>query len=100
MPFFYIWAKVILKDITVTLIDQGNKHLLKAPLDMNMNLMELCKSHGFEVQGICGGMAMCASCQIYIHSNYQLVKLLRMSWQCCQRRLTLKKHQDWVVKFQ
>ena len=75
MSFFYIWAKVILKDITVTLIDRdGNKHLLKAPLDMNMNLMELCKSHGFEVQGICGGMAMCASCQIYIHSELPISK--------------------------
>ncbi len=36
---------------------------------MNMNLMELCKSYEFPVQGICGGMAMCASCQIYIHSK-------------------------------
>lgn len=36
---------------------------------MNMNLMELCKSYEFPVQGICGGMAMCASCQVYIHSG-------------------------------
>jgi 2Fe-2S ferredoxin len=36
---------------------------------MNLNLMELCKSYDFPVQGICGGMAMCASCQVYIHSN-------------------------------
>jgi len=34
-----------------------------------MNLMELCKSYEFPIQGICGGMAMCASCQIYIHSE-------------------------------
>ena len=61
-----------MKDVTVTLIDrEGKEHLLKAPLDMNMNLMELCKSYEFEVQGICGGMAMCASCQIYIHSETQ-----------------------------
>ena len=59
-----------MKDIKVTLIDRnGNKHILKAPTDMNMNLMELCKSYDFPVQGICGGMAMCASCQIYIHSK-------------------------------
>ncbi|MAU63162.1 MAG: ferredoxin [Flavobacteriaceae bacterium] len=59
-----------MKDITVTLIDRdGKKHSLKAPTDMNMNLMELCKSYEFPVQGICGGMAMCASCQIYIHSK-------------------------------
>ena len=59
-----------MEDITITLIDRsGKKHLLKAPIDMNMNLMELCKSYEFPVQGICGGMAMCASCQIYIHSE-------------------------------
>ena len=73
-PFFYIWAKFILKDIKVTLIDRnGNKHILNAPTDMNMNLMELCKSYDFPVQGICGGMAMCASCQIYIHSKIPIV---------------------------
>jgi len=59
-----------LKDIKVTLIDRnGNRHTLEAPTDMNMNLMELCKSYDLPVQGICGGMAMCASCQIYINSD-------------------------------
>jgi|TARA_B100000900_G_scaffold392449_1_gene387928 2Fe-2S ferredoxin len=62
-----------LKDITIFLIDRnGKKHSLRAPTDINMNLMELCKSYDFPVQGICGGMAMCASCQIYIHSNHNL----------------------------
>ena len=36
---------------------------------MNMNLMELCKSYEFPVQGMCGGMAMCASCQIYVYED-------------------------------
>tara|TARA_B110000305_G_scaffold240154_1_gene309953 strand:+ start:997 stop:1353 length:357 start_codon:yes stop_codon:yes gene_type:complete len=68
--FIFIFEKKILKDITVVLIDrEGNQHSLKAPTDMNMNLMELCKSYEFPVQGICGGMAMCASCQIYIRSE-------------------------------
>jgi len=59
-----------LNDITITLIDRnGKKHFLKAPIDINMNLMELCKSYEFPVQGICGGMAMCASCQIYVHEK-------------------------------
>ena len=59
-----------MKDINIILIDRkGIKHSLKAPTDMNMNLMELCKSYEFPVQGICGGMAMCASCQVYIHSG-------------------------------
>ena len=59
-----------MEDITIFLIDrEGKKHSLKAPTDLNMNLMELCKSYEFPVQGVCGGMAMCASCQIYINSN-------------------------------
>ena len=59
-----------MEDITITLIDRsGKKHLLKAPVDMNMNLMELCKSYEFPVQGICGGMAMCASCHVYVSCN-------------------------------
>ena len=59
-----------MKNIKIVLIDrQGVSHSLEAPTDMNMNLMELCKSYEFPVQGICGGMAMCASCQIYIHSE-------------------------------
>jgi ferredoxin-2, mitochondrial len=59
-----------LKNIRIVLIDrQGVSHSLEAPTDMNMNLMELCKSYEFPVQGICGGMAMCASCQIYVHSE-------------------------------
>jgi 2Fe-2S ferredoxin len=59
-----------LEDITIFLIDrEGKKHSLKAPTDLNMNLMELCKSYEFPIQGVCGGMAMCASCQIYINSN-------------------------------
>ncbi len=71
--FIFIFEKKLLKDITVILIDrEGNKHSLKAPTDMNMNLMELCKSYEFPVQGICGGMAMCASCQIYVHSENTL----------------------------
>ena len=56
-----------MKNIRIVLIDrQGVSHSLEAPTDMNMNLMELCKSYEFPVQGICGGMAMCASCQVYI----------------------------------
>ena len=62
-----------MKDITIFLIDrEGNKHSLKAPTDVNFNLMELCRSYEFPVQGICGGMAMCASCQIYIHTDNEL----------------------------
>ena len=59
-----------MKDITITLIDrEGKNHELIAPTDMNMNLMEACKSYEFPVEGICGGMAMCASCHVYVKSE-------------------------------
>ena len=36
---------------------------------MNLNLMEVCRSYNLPVDGVCGGMAMCASCQVYIHTD-------------------------------
>jgi len=35
-------------------------------------VMELCKAYELPVEGTCGGMAMCASCQCYILSDHQL----------------------------
>ncbi len=59
--------------ITVYIIDRdGKKHELEAPTDMNMNIMELCKSYELPVEGTCGGMAMCASCQCYLESDHEL----------------------------
>ena len=59
--------------IQVTIIDrEGKEHLLDAPTDMNMNIMEICKSYELPVEGTCGGMALCASCQVYLESDMQL----------------------------
>ncbi len=56
-----------MSDILITVIDRnGERHELWAPTDMNMNLMEVCKSYELPVEGTCGGMAMCASCQVYV----------------------------------
>jgi len=61
------------QDITVTIIDrEGISHELVGPTDMNMNIMELCKSYELPVKGECGGMAMCATCQCYLESDTQL----------------------------
>ena len=58
-----------MSDINITVIDrQGVTHKLVAPTDMNMNLMEACKSFDLPVEGVCGGMAMCASCQVYVNT--------------------------------
>lgn len=61
------------QDVTIFLTDrEGNTHELLAPTDMAMNLMEVCKSYEFPVEGTCGGMALCASCQCYITSDHAL----------------------------
>ena len=60
-------------DIKITVIDRaGVAHQLQAPTDMAMNLMEVCKAYELPVEGTCGGMAMCASCQCYVLSDHPL----------------------------
>ena len=58
------------KDITINIIDrEGIFHEVQAPTDMNLNLMELIRMYELAEEGtigICGGMAMCASCQCYV----------------------------------
>ena len=57
-------------DVTLFITDRnGVKHEVLAPTDMNMNVMELIRSYELAEEGtvgICGGMAMCASCQCYL----------------------------------
>ncbi len=65
-----------MSDVTLHITDrQGQLHTVEAPTDMNMNLMEIIRSYEIEPEGtvgICGGMAMCASCQCYIESDHEL----------------------------
>ncbi|MFK7048293.1 MULTISPECIES: 2Fe-2S iron-sulfur cluster-binding protein [Flavobacterium] len=57
-------------DIVIKIKDrEGVIHEVQAPTDMNMNIMELVRAYELAPEGtigICGGMAMCASCQCYI----------------------------------
>ena len=65
------------EDIKIHLIDrEGELHTLIAPTDMQMNLMEICKAYDLPVNGTCGGMAMCASCQCYVQSSHELTEKL------------------------
>ena len=63
-------------DIKLKITDrEGVLHEIDAPTDMNMNLMEVVRAYELAPEGtigICGGMAMCASCQCYVTSNHAL----------------------------
>ncbi len=58
------------QDITIKITDRkGVQHEVQAPTDMNLNVMELIRMYELAEEGtigICGGMAMCASCQCYV----------------------------------
>ena len=54
---------------------------------MNLNVMELLKINELPVEGTCGGMAMCASCHVYVVSDHILpektfdeIAMLEESW--------------------
>ena len=63
-------------DVTIKITDrEGILHEVQAPTDMAMNIMELCRAYELAPEGtigICGGMAMCASCQCYVVNDVAL----------------------------
>lgn len=61
--------------VMITVIDrEGISHEIDAPTDMNFNLMEICKASELPVEGTCGGMALCASCHVYVLSDHELAE--------------------------
>ena len=67
------------KDVLIHITDRdGVSHQVNAPTDMNLNLMEVIRLYELDPEGtlgVCGGMAMCASCQCYIDSDHQLPQI-------------------------
>lgn len=63
-------------DVTLKITDrEGVLYEIEAPTDMNMSLMEVIRAYAIAEDGeigVCGGMAMCASCQCYIVSDTPL----------------------------
>ena len=60
-------------EINIKVVDRnGFSQTISGPTDMNLNLMEVCKLNNIGVEGTCGGMAMCSSCQCYIISDHKL----------------------------
>ena len=68
-----------MQDINIKITDRnGETHEVIAPTDMAMNLMEVVRSYELAEEGtigICGGMAMCASCQCYVISDHDLPEM-------------------------
>ena len=68
-----------MSDIQLKIKDRNGKiHNVMAPSDMAMNLMEVVRSYELAPEGtigICGGMAMCASCQCYVNSSHELPEM-------------------------
>ena len=64
------------QDVQIKITDRDGKlHEIAAPTDMALNIMEVVRLYELAPEGtigICGGMAMCASCQCYIHSTHDL----------------------------
>lgn len=63
-------------DIHIKITDRaGEVHSIEAPIDMALNLMEVVRMYELAPEGtigVCGGMAMCASCQCYVLSTHEL----------------------------
>ena len=67
---------MVVENIFITVIDRHNhKHHLEVPLDIPLNVMEVCKSYELPVEGTCGGLALCASCHVYVESSHQLSEM-------------------------
>ena len=68
-----------MQDVNIKITDrEGVTHDVVAPTDMAMNIMELVRSYELAEEGtigVCGGMAMCASCQCYVTSDHELPEM-------------------------
>lgn len=47
-------------------------HHIEVPDDIDLSIMELSRANELPVEGTCGGMALCASCHVYINSSHEL----------------------------
>jgi 2Fe-2S ferredoxin len=68
-----------MSDVNIKITDrEGVIHQIVAPTDMTMNVMEIVRLYELAPEGtigVCGGMAMCASCQCYVLSEHELPEM-------------------------
>ena len=62
--------------ITLKLTDlDGEQHEIQAPTDMGFSLMEAIRANELQIKATCGGMAMCATCNVIIKSEHPLPEM-------------------------
>ena len=44
----------------------GNRRAVEVPEEINLNLMEVLKASEYPILATCGGMALCATCQVEV----------------------------------
>jgi ferredoxin len=68
-----------MSEVKIKITDRdGVTHEVEAPTDMAMNIMEVVRAYELAPEGtigICGGMAMCASCQCYVLNDVALPEM-------------------------
>ena len=55
-----------MEDITIYVVGPDGEKALTIPLGFSMTLMEALKAYDEPIAATCGGMALCASCQVQI----------------------------------
>lgn len=55
------------ENIKITVVNKGAEQVFEAPDDLGLNLMEFLKATEHqEIEGMCGGMALCATCHVRV----------------------------------
>lgn len=79
------------ESIIVNVIDREDvKHELEVPLGVPLSIMEVCKSYELPVEAICGGMALCATCQVYVESDHELPEPTDDEWAMLDQAMHVK----------
>lgn len=89
--FLNFYIQNMLDTIFITVIDRENTaHNLEVPLDVPLSLMEVCKSYELPVEAICGGIALCATCQVYVESDHELPEPSDDEWAMLDQAMHVK----------